>query len=71
MEKVEEDIIKSNILNEGLLSGFRFYLLKVTKTFLNEKFIQQFLKEQPQPTQPDQEYRLQYHAPFGRQFCVS
>lgn len=47
MDKVEEDIIKSNILNEGLLSGFRFYLLKVSKTFLNEKFIQQFLKEQP------------------------
>lgn len=48
MDKVEEDIIKSNILNEGLLSGFRFYLLKVSKTFLNEKFIQQFLKEQPE-----------------------
>lgn len=48
IEHVEEEVTKLNILEEVLLSAFRFYLLKVIKGFLNEKFIVQFLKEQPE-----------------------
>ena len=35
------------ILESFVEKGFKFYLLKVIRTFLNENFILQFIKEQP------------------------
>ena len=37
-----------NILDEALKSGLQFYLMKIMRIFLNEKFMSQFVKEQPE-----------------------
>lgn len=37
-----------NILDEALKSGLHFYLMKIMRIFLNEKFMSQFVKEQPE-----------------------
>ena len=43
-ERVQTDVSNLKILEDHIETAFKFYMLKMIRTFLNQKFILQYLK---------------------------